>query len=375
MILPLIISATSVITLLYCIRFLKYALLLKTQPSHSLDQNTGDDISVALIVPVRNEECNLIHIHQDILKQQYPIARLEVIYIDDHSTDSSLDILTQFASENEHISVFALPEGIFGKKNAIQFGVEKSTAPWIIQTDADCRLPVSFISSHAGNISGNTTLIAGPVAYKSEKGLFNKLESLEFYSMAGATAGSFLDGRPLLCNAANLSFSSDFYRSAFPDLKVNTHPSGDDVFLLETALKKKLPVKYLYSDTAMVMTRGAGNLKSFVQQRIRWGSKAKYYRNNNLLYAGFLIVALNALMTTGLLSSIIYAGLWKWVLPFFLVKSLVDYLFLSSILSFMQQRYLLLYFPLMAIIYPFYIVLMGFSSLFGRFSWKARNYK
>ena len=54
---------------------------------------------VSIVVAARNEETSLPNLIEDLVNQEYPLDKLEVIFIDDRSIDSTLDILKE-ASNN-----------------------------------------------------------------------------------------------------------------------------------------------------------------------------------------------------------------------------------------------------------------------------------
>jgi hypothetical protein len=72
------------------------------------------------------------------LAQDYP--RLEVIAVDDRSTDATgaiLDALAIADSRLRVVHVRELPEGWLGKLHAMHLAAESTTAPWLLFTDAD----------------------------------------------------------------------------------------------------------------------------------------------------------------------------------------------------------------------------------------------
>ncbi len=95
---------------------------------------------ISVIVPARNEADSIEAGLRSLLAQNYP--RLEVVAINDGSTDETPAILDQIASEDPRVRVIhdpPLPEGWQGKANAIWQGVHASDAeyPWLLLTDAD----------------------------------------------------------------------------------------------------------------------------------------------------------------------------------------------------------------------------------------------
>src|SRR3712207_4143096 len=94
--------------------------------------------SLSVVIPARNEERKLEGALQTVLDQNYP--GLEVILIDDRSTDSTGDVmalLTAGRPDTRVIRVEELPEGWLGKNHAIGVGAERAQGDWLLFTDAD----------------------------------------------------------------------------------------------------------------------------------------------------------------------------------------------------------------------------------------------
>jgi glycosyltransferase involved in cell wall biosynthesis len=77
---------------------------------------------------------------QSLLAQDYP-GRLEILAIDDRSTDRTGEIIAGLAAENPEklkpLRVDRLPEGWLGKNHALSLGAEAARGEWLLFTDAD----------------------------------------------------------------------------------------------------------------------------------------------------------------------------------------------------------------------------------------------
>ena len=95
---------------------------------------------VSFIVPARNEEDGIEPAARSVGALDYP--GLEVIYVDDHSTDATPAILDRLATEFPRLRVVHDPprrDGWLGKANAVWHAVGESDAsnPWLVLADAD----------------------------------------------------------------------------------------------------------------------------------------------------------------------------------------------------------------------------------------------
>ena len=88
---------------------------------------------VSIIVPVYNVETYLSYCVDSLRQQTY--KNIEIILVDDGSTDSSGEICDQYAREDDRIKVLHIENG--GLSNARNTGVKESSTDWIVFIDSD----------------------------------------------------------------------------------------------------------------------------------------------------------------------------------------------------------------------------------------------
>ena len=109
--------------------------LVRLQP---VVQPISNPPRISVCVPARNEERGVEACLQSLLNQDY--SNFEVIAIDDHSTDSTLDIMQALAQEHSHLKVLEginLPEDWLGKPFALHQAFKVSQGEYLLFTDAD----------------------------------------------------------------------------------------------------------------------------------------------------------------------------------------------------------------------------------------------
>jgi len=94
--------------------------------------------TISVIIPARNEESDIAGAIRSVLGQEG--NELDVIVVDDHSTDRTGDIADEIARSDPRVKVIHHPplmEGWLGKCNAMQQGAAGATGDYLLFTDAD----------------------------------------------------------------------------------------------------------------------------------------------------------------------------------------------------------------------------------------------
>ena len=360
---------------LYFIMQLWYLIAFARRKEYILEPAEKRPVKVSLVIPFRNEEESLPWIMQDLTAQETDGSNVEIIFVDDHSSDRSCSLVGEFDFTPGICKLIHLEEGTVGKKKAVKAGVEAASGDWIIQTDADCRLPATFISSHAEYAAcKGLDLVAGPVVINYGKDIWSKIEALDYLGMTATGIAAFAAGNPVLCSAANMSYSKSFYLEVSDALEKIPHTSGDDMFLLSAAKKRNKGIIFLSGPEMVVRAKPAGGLFPFLGQRIRWGSKARFYTDRDMLELALLVGLANASMTTLLIFSFL-KGHHAWIFAGALIlKSIFEFLLLTAVARELRQTRLLRLFPVTALFYYFYITITGLLTMLGTFRWKGRMY-
>lgn len=103
---------------------------------------------ISICIPARNEERNVHACVEAVLNQDYP--NLEIIVLDDRSTDATPEILRQHAAQNDKLKVICgsdLPSGWAGKPHALYQASASARGDWLCFIDADTFLTPDALSS------------------------------------------------------------------------------------------------------------------------------------------------------------------------------------------------------------------------------------
>jgi cellulose synthase/poly-beta-1,6-N-acetylglucosamine synthase-like glycosyltransferase len=328
---------------------------------------------VTVLVPARNEASNIGALLTALQAQQYPASLLEIIVIDDHSEDQTPAIVRTFKSV---ILLRLDAAGINSyKKKALEQGVAKASGKLIVCTDADCIPGPRWIEQLVAIYQKTqAAFIAAPVVLHAQQNWLGYLQALDFMVLQGITGAGLHRGDLLMANGANLAYPTAIFKQVNGYAGADHIASGDDFFLLHK-IAEHYPerIVYLKSKDAMVTTAAQATWGSFLQQRIRWASKSTHYKKGRLqpvltlvwsYNLVLLLLALGAIWGSG--SLLIFGGGW-------IIKTMVEWSFVSEMTSFFGRKDLLKKFFWLQPLHIIYTVMAGALGLKGKYRWKGRT--
>lgn len=352
---------------------------------------TDNPIKFSILVPFRNEAKNLEELTESLNRLKFSKERFEVLFIDDHSEDNSIEILRRLlknAAFTSSIIGLEKPK-IQGKKQALNFGIQKAEHPWIVTLDADCIVADSWLQSiEESLINSAAEFLAGPVFLRPKKGLLFQLQASEFMALQALTKASY-SKIPLLSNGANLVYSKGIF-NAVSGFSGNLNiSSGDDMFLMQKIWQyKNSKMAYIADFGAAVYTKASLSWQAYAAQQIRWLSKTSALKNPVLTWVALIVLLANATLVAWsisiVLAALIQSDYDSSILCFtgllFGLKFTVDHLSLLweyhplkdpggwslSNISWPIQI-------LASLIYPFWILSLALMSLFYKPQWKGRK--
>ena len=109
---------------------------------------------VSVLIPARDEEANIARCLRSVLAQDHP--RIEVIVLDDRSTDRTGAIVDGFAAQDQRVRRVAgepLPAGWKGKCHALHQASAGASGSWLLMIDADVELAPGALTAALGAAS------------------------------------------------------------------------------------------------------------------------------------------------------------------------------------------------------------------------------
>jgi cellulose synthase/poly-beta-1,6-N-acetylglucosamine synthase-like glycosyltransferase len=339
-------------------------------------QSEQPDVSV--IIAARNEERCIADCLTDLTHQTYPPDRYEIIVVNDGSHDRTAEIVGTFTREHGNIRLLQAPDpaerGLSPKKNALDTGIREAKGEIILTTDADCRIPPTWIEGMVGCFEPDVGVVIGfsQIGSPHEKpSLFERLQALDFLALMSAAAGSANVGIPLAASGQNFAYRRRVFEEVGGFTRIGHRVSGDDVLFLQVVRQQTAwRAVFAMVNGTFTTTIGQKTLLGFIEQRKRWASNGIYqYRLNKPFFAYIVAVfVMNLLLLTLVPYTLI--GFWCLVL-----KVGVDLAVTLRGAILFRRKDLLRVFPLWTILQIPYIVVVGIGGTLGQVRWKGRRYE
>lgn len=244
---------------------------------------------VSVVVPAWNEEVGIVKTVESILANTY--SNLEVVVINDGSTDNSDKLMRDFVSQYEHRSAGKeyMPKLLYvykeneGKGKALNDGIRLASGEVIISIDADCVLLPDTVQNFVTHFQDEHVMAAvGNVKIGNQKTLLGTLQYLEFlFSFYFKKADSLFNTIYIIGGAAGA-----FRRSVFE--KIGMYSSENITEDIDLSVRiQKAGMRIVYAADAIVYTEAATTFKGLAAQRLRWkrGRFQTFYEHRNLFFS------------------------------------------------------------------------------------------
>jgi dolichol-phosphate mannosyltransferase len=151
--------------------------ILKTQPA-PIRKASGDRPDISVFLPVLNEEPNLRPLHQKLDSALAHLSRsAEIIYVDDGSTDGSLNVLREIAARDSRVRVIALRRN-YGQTPAMAAGIDAARGEVLIPMDADLQNDPADIARLLEKIDEGYDVVSGWRKNRQDKLFTRKIPSM-----------------------------------------------------------------------------------------------------------------------------------------------------------------------------------------------------
>jgi len=326
---------------------------------------------ISVIVAARNEEANILTCLESLNKLEYPVNKVEIIIIDDESTDKTNDLVTNYIQDKHRFQLIILDEGssekLKGKERAMSEGIKISNGEILLTTDADCAVNPLWAKTIASYYFEDVGVVNGFTSQKVD-GIFSAMQAIDFVYLLFIASGSINLGKPISCIGNNMSFRKKAYEETggYENLPF----SVTEDFLMLNAIKRlnKYKVIYPLNRNSLVISNPIKSLKELFNQKKRWavGGMNTPPIGLGLMMLSFL-TNLFLLLTVFMFSTAaLYLTVFKIGIDFFVLWPVHQKLGLQKNLK---------YFLVFEIYYVAYVLVLPFAVLFNKkVKWKDRVY-
>lgn len=233
------------------------------QADETLDTQEAYTPHVAVIVPCFNEETTVGGTLQSLLALDYPAEKLEIIAVNDGSTDSTLSVLRSYEHHSQ-ITILSKENG--GKHSAMNAALAHTNAEFIGCLDAD-----SFVESDALRHlvhhfkDANVAAVTPSIKVHNARGVIQSVQKAE-YGLAIFVRNVFAQLDSLFITPGPFSF---FRKSVIDEVGPWRHAHSTED--LEMCMRLQQHHKKVTNEPlAIVHTTAPRTLHQLFKQRVRW---------------------------------------------------------------------------------------------------------
>ena len=230
--------------------------------------------SVSVIIPCWNEERTIAKTIRSLLALNYPKNKLDIVVVDDGSTDKSAEIIERF---NRHSNVKIFHQENSGKHAAVNLGIENTDSELVGCLDADCTVDPDSLKHLAARFENPDVMAVTPaIKVRDPKTILEHMQRAEyilgiFFRKTFATLNSqFITPGPFSIYRRGVFEKVGLFRKAY-----NTED-------LEIGLRMQKAGMFIDNEPkAVVHTSVPATFPKLVKQRTRW---AYGFLNNAVIH-------------------------------------------------------------------------------------------
>jgi cellulose synthase/poly-beta-1,6-N-acetylglucosamine synthase-like glycosyltransferase len=349
--------------------FFAYAARLARRPAGDVRTTTGSR-RVSVVVAAKDEEKNLPACLESLVRIDYPRELLEIIVVNDQSSDRTASIVDGFAARYDNVKRIDAAESLVtrGKANALSQGIDAAAGEFIFLTDADCSVPPTWVAGTLKYFDERTGIVGGVTLISNTQSIVSGIQSLDWDFLLSIASGAATLRKPVACLGNNLAFRKRAYEDVGGYRKINFSVTEDYALFKAVARSGSWEYRYPMDKDTLVETLPVKTLKEVFAQRRRWATGGK---DTGLF--GIVTLAPGFLLHWMVLISIVFSPVL--FLISFLLKVLLDGLFVLPTLKHYGKIAHLKFILSFEIYYLVYVAVLPFSVYLGKaITWKGRKY-
>jgi cellulose synthase/poly-beta-1,6-N-acetylglucosamine synthase-like glycosyltransferase len=344
--------------------------MLRNMKREKMNFSENEYPSITVIVSARNEEQNILACVNSLIKLEYPREKLEIIVINDRSTDKTGEIIKSFSANHPELIYMETEDTsgrLKGKTAALSQAIEKSKGEIIFTTDADCEVKPAWLKEMVRYYDDNTGVVNSYTVIEP-KNLYHGFQSYDWLYLLTVASGADGINNQLSCVGNNMSYRKTAYEEVGGYEKIKFSVTEDFMLLKTIRNNTKWKVKFPVDEKIVNLTLPCSDYKDLYRQKKRWGRGGLDIR-----LTGFIVGLIGWSAGAAMLGGWIVGTLWAYCF-FVISKILIDILFILPVVVKFRLVKVFLYVIPFEIYFAFYAFALPFILLFDRtVVWKEQK--
>ena len=228
--------------------------------------------TVTVIVAARNEQADLPRCIAALEALDYPKNLLEVLLVDDESTDNTKSIITQAAARHAHfraLSTAGFISPLRVKARPLDCAARQAKGEWLLITDADGAVRPGWVRQLMAAAQSDTGILCGSVIAQPQRTVASRIESLVTAYLMGMSFGLEALGAEPVCTGPNMAIRRSVY-VASGGLEAANFFVAEDAALWRLSHKQGMRSRGVGGGEALVTVIPTPSFAALVSQHRRW---------------------------------------------------------------------------------------------------------
>ena len=335
--------------------------------------NTAYRPTVSIIVAARNEETRIGACISSLLSLSYPRHLLEVIIVDDHSTDRTSEVVQKHLAGDRTFRLVQAGEpagALRGKVNALVAGIEQASGEILLFTDADCVVPAGWVENTVQYYADEDVAIVAGFITLGGDGWLDAIQALDWLALLSAASATAALRFPVTAVGNNLSIRRSAYNRIGGYRNIPFSVTEDFALVKAVTTSRAGSVVLPLDPGTAIRTLPCSTISGLLAQRRRWFVGGRGMPAARVLaFAGIYLFHLALVAGVWLLDPLLWSAL-------VMTKLVADYLFVLPSLLVLHRPRLVRYWIHFQIYQALYILLLPLLALFSpRILWKDRVFR
>ena len=327
--------------------------------------------TVSIIVAARNEEENILECILSLNKLEYPENKIQIILVDDNSTDATGKIIDEFIADKPKFQKIVSTEtrgNLKGKTLAIANAIEFAQNEIILTTDADCIVSPKWAKTIASYYIDDKVAIVNGMTNQFEINNFEAMQSVDFIYLLSTASGTINIGKPMSCIGNNMSYRKSAYDEVGGYENLEFSVTEDFRLLIAINNLKKYKIIYPIDKDALVTSKACKSGKELYHQKKRWSVGGLDSEPSGAVLISIAFI-------TNLMMILSFFFFSKTIFTLMAFKIIIDFFFVFPVHQKLGLQLKWKHFLLFELYFILYVIAMPIILIFSRkVYWKEREF-